>query len=76
LILLLHVANSSIVYVAGSMLVLKAQGVPSIPQAERDLALDQLEYLQTALDEITYVWPVARHTSMSLRQLLGATSGP
>lgn len=56
------------------MLVLQATGVPSIPEVERQQAIADLGYIQTALEEITHIWPIAGHTAMSLRQLLSAAS--
>jgi len=56
------------------MLVLQASGLPSLSEAERAAALSDLDYLQTCLDEIAHIWPIAGHTRMSLRQLLSAAA--
>lgn len=55
------------------MLVLQST-MPDIPELDRSQARGDLEYLSTVLDDMVYVWPVARHTRTSLRQLLQAAT--
>lgn len=62
----------SILYVCGTMLVLQASGLPTVSDEDKAQAFVDLAYLQTAMEEIAYVWPWANHTRSSLRQLLQA----
>ena len=58
------------------MLVLQAAGLPSVSETQKTQALIDVDYLQKSLAQISYVWPVATHTSDSLKELLKAAQRP
>lgn len=61
--------TTSVIYVAGTTLILQASGLPTISSDERTYAIANLAFLQRVLDEFAEVWPAAARTATSLRQL-------
>jgi hypothetical protein len=66
---LMRLIPDSILYVAGTVIIVRLSGVAQLEAGDSYRLQQDLDYLSDVLEAMSSIWPAANRSSLSLRQL-------
>jgi hypothetical protein len=66
---LMRLVPDSILYVAGTVIIVRLSGVAPLEPGDSYRLQQDLDYLSDVLEAMSSIWPAANRSSLSLRQL-------
>ena len=66
---LMRLVPDSILYVAGTVIIVRLSGVAPLEAGDSYRLQQDLDYLSDVLEAMSSIWPAANRSSLSLRQL-------